>query len=757
MKKNYNLQCILLVCIFALNMQVVFAQSSSWQNSIGMKFVEVSGGSFQMGTPSGGTDPERPVHRVTLTGFWMSSTEVTQAQWQAVMGSNPSDPSLGSGPNYPVNMVSWYDILAFCNKLSLKEGLTPAYTIKGSTDPAKWGQVPTNYDPDWDKPTLNLEANGYRMPTESEWEFAARGGTASKGYKFIGGDMANELGWHSENSSNKLQPVAQKKPNELGLYDMNGNVAEWVWDRWNKYSAEAKNDPMGLQSGWQRPIRGSSIHSWQGDFRPSNRGNAVNPHDKGNAYGFRIVRRGVKDTKASTQPEQEKPTQSSEPEIKVGASIKNSIGQVLMGVPGGSFQMGTPSGGTDPERPVHRVTLTGFWMSSTEVTQAQWQAVMGSNPSDPSLGSGPNYPVNMVSWYDILAFCNKLSLKEGLTPAYTIKGSTDPAKWGQVPTNYDPDWDKPTLNLEANGYRMPTESEWEFAARGGTASKGYKFIGGDMANELGWHSENSSNKLQPVAQKKPNELGLYDMNGNVAEWVWDRWNKYSAEAKNDPMGLQSGWQRPIRGSSIHSWQGDFRPSNRGNAVNPHDKGNAYGFRIVRRGSQANEIADDQGEVKGQRPQPSGRPTHPQRPAASTTPQRPTANSGTPKKEFTFSTPSSTENVNEDAKELYGYWRYKSGNPLEVRGRDAGPDPWYHLRDKGELDLFKPWENLRESVGSWKKEGNVVTIKLRTSDEVKYIMVNKDLLELSVTMDDPRNPGKKLYFKNTYTRVNMDGK
>jgi formylglycine-generating enzyme required for sulfatase activity len=259
-----------------------------------VEMIQIPGGSFQMGSNSDYSN-EQPVHTVTLSSFNMGKYEVTQEQWIAVMGNNPS--SFTSSPasgevqsKRPVERVSWYDTLVFCNKLSMMEGLSPAYRISGSTDPANWETVPTSNNSTWNAVQIVVGSNGYRLPTEAQWEYAARGGNGSPGnYTYSGSDTVGDVAWYSGNSGNKTHEVGKKAPNGLGLYDMSGNVWEWCWDWYGSYPSGAQTDPVGADSGSYRVYHGGSWGDPAEYSRSAFRGYGY-PFNWYDAIGFRLVR-----------------------------------------------------------------------------------------------------------------------------------------------------------------------------------------------------------------------------------------------------------------------------------------------------------------------------------------------------------------------------------------------------------------------------------------------------------------------------------
>ena len=468
-------------------------------NGVSFTMVNIDGGSFIMGATNeqegDARDNEKPTHEVTLSGFSIGQTEVTQELWKAVMGNNNS--SFTGDMHRPEEQVSWNGAQEFISKLNELTGKT------------------------------------FRLPTEAEWEYAARGGNKSLGFKYAGSDNIEEVAWYSPDGPEDwyaigdwdlgTHAVAKKKPNELGLYDMSGNVAEWCYDWRGNYTSESQINPTGPATGTSRMLRGGSWSNCAKGCRVSFReSDGTEPDRISFNFGLRLV---LDETE----------------EITV-----NGVSFKMIKVKGGTFTMGaTDEQGNDAgsnESPTHQVTLSDYFMGQTEVTQELWQAVMGDNPS--SDNSDGKYPVNRVSWNKVQDFITQLN------------------------------------NLTGMSFRLPTEAEWEFAARGGNLSKGFKHAGSNDIDEVAWYGNNSSGKLHVVGLKMPNELGMYDMNGNVWEWTQDWYGTYSSESQTNPTGPSSGSSKVHRGGCWNNNSQYSRVSGVRHTYPPTVGGTGEGFRLA---------------------------------------------------------------------------------------------------------------------------------------------------------------------------------
>ncbi len=261
-------------------------------------FVLINGGTFQMGSPT--NEPEREAdevqHNVTVDSFYISKTELSQKQYQSVMGNNPSE---NKGENLPVENITWYDAVQYCNELSKKEGLTPCYTISGNIV------------------TWNKSANGYRLPTEAEWEYAARANTTTpfsfgSNVKDENANCYNAYGYNNDASGSWVNgylehtvDVNSYAANAYGLYNMHGNVAEWVWDWYSDYNTSISSNPTGAASGNDKIARGGGWNDFPKHIRSAYR-SAFPANVPLYSIGVRLVRNATNGTGTVTSTDNTK-------------------------------------------------------------------------------------------------------------------------------------------------------------------------------------------------------------------------------------------------------------------------------------------------------------------------------------------------------------------------------------------------------------------------------------------------------------------
>ena len=514
-----------------------FALQESCFEVAGTEFrlVTIQPGTFIMGSDSHDGD-ERPAHKVTIDySLDIGKTEVTVAQFKAFVnaagyekkgwtwGRRCSDhmgpaenrpcqsPGFEQTDNYPIVRVDFNDARAFCQWLSQQTG------------------------------------QFFRLPTEAEWEFACRAGST--------GDYAGnieQMAWFNETSDGLIHPVACKKPNPWGLYDMHGNVQEWCEDiyYWNYKNAPADGSaavmpevPADLAS--RRALRGGSCCSPRESCRSSSRYGAYRLFRQCTT-GFRIVRCAKSFAETGHTASASKKT--NQPQVIATdrpARLTLTVGDIdfnLVRIDPGTFIMGSKHNYVDEykwtyELPAHEVTINhSFYICATEVTLEQfgcfvaetgyitdaekqgwafnanseknWHDIICQDWRFPGYVQTDNEPVTHIGWYDAIAFCQWLSEKTG------------------------------------RDVRLPTEAEWEYACRAGTT--------GDYAGtlgEMGWcqWTPDTITRTHPVAQKKPNSWGLYDMHGNVWEWVQDLWHAKANGAPTNGSAWLNSPDRPNRG------------------------------------------------------------------------------------------------------------------------------------------------------------------------------------------------------------------
>jgi formylglycine-generating enzyme required for sulfatase activity len=469
-----------------------------WENSLGQKFVPVPG-----------TD--------VLFSIW-ETREQDYAAFASATGRAWQNANAGS--THPAVNVSWDDAMAFCAWLTEKERRER-----------------------WLAPNQS-----YRLPTDAEWSMAVglREGDGTPQTK--SGAIKGEYPWGSQwppphgagnygpgqnvDSYERTAPVGSFPANSYGIHDLGGNVMEWCEDLYDNdkdrvrrgASYQFSNDNVYPLSSYRMPMRGGGGRGKESDT------------------GFRVVV-AVESESSSNTASNSSPDSANKPVVGQKWTIPD-LQLDLMPIAPGAFQMGSASGGNRDERPVTLVTLTRpFWLGKTEVTQSQWIAVMGNNPS---YLKRDNLPVENVSWTEAMAFCRKLTDRERAA--------------GGLPEGY--------------AYTLPTEAQWEYACRAGTT--------GDYAGNLdsmGWYNGNANGSTKPVGAKQANAWGLHDMHGNVYEWCLDWYGNYPGESVTDPTGPPSGTSRVGRGGSMGNFAGSCRSAVR-SWFGPDNRVNFLGFRLA---------------------------------------------------------------------------------------------------------------------------------------------------------------------------------
>ncbi|MEM6630389.1 MAG: SUMF1/EgtB/PvdO family nonheme iron enzyme [Bacteroidota bacterium] len=429
-----------------------------------------------------------------LAPFEFGKYEITQAQWEKVMGYNPS--SSEACADCPVVQISWYEAILFCNRLSEIQGLDPYYLLDTTLQYVNNENIHSNRE--W-VVERNPTASGFRLPGESEWDYVYKLGQVASFH--INENREKSLG-NFDYLLPTIHPVGTQVPNLLGIYDMESNVSEWCWD---SYTQVLPLESAETSSLIPKVVKGPNYLELSAKKTPVNR-KAVSPFTRVANLGLRLAR---------TLP----PFMDMVP------------------IQGATFEVGSESMGSRPnERPIREVEVEAYSIGRYEITQAQWASVMEID----TFTTCPECPAFKVSWYDAVSFCNKLSQLHGYKPYYKVVSQPlftrflNPEERGIWKISYD---------TTANGYRLPTEVEWEFAAKGGRDEAEFsKYPGSHTLKEVAWYVENTLFERyendttaflrladispQPVGEKESNSLGIYDMAGNIWEWCEDTYHMY---------------------------------------------------------------------------------------------------------------------------------------------------------------------------------------------------------------------------------------
>ena len=515
------------------------------------------------------TSDEPAQRSIQLDGFWMDRHEVTFGEYNRCVTAGVCQ-ALSTGDG---------ECLIPKKKKRFGKGNLP-YQFIDANRPA--------ICMDWYRADAFCRWQGKRLPTEAEWEKAARG---TDGRLFPWGnerascdravvvderisDPVRGRGCGMGNTAEVCSKTAGNSP--YGLCDMAGNVWEWVADAWveKPTGIDARGASVGQADYDKRVCRGGSWTRAAADvrigFRDWNWAKTA-----GCGVGFRCAMEGGPDLSGDMVGGSMKKVAREEPKEDPHWAT----------IPGGCFQMGAASGEphSDKDETQHEACVSrAFLMHRTEVTQGQWKKLMGINPSG-FASCGSDCPVENVTWFEALSYCNELSRQEGLETCYTLQGCTGTVGRGMKCTGVE------FKGLSCSGYRLPTEAEWEYASRAGS-TKAFSTgdcLGADEANYNGEHPQTGCPARGPnrqgaikVASFQPNKWGLFDMHCNVWEWVWDAYGDYPTYRVTDPIGPPGLGQRVKRGGAWIRYAWYCRSANRYKLA-PRKRENNLGFRPVR--------------------------------------------------------------------------------------------------------------------------------------------------------------------------------